>query len=77
MKKQKSIYRYIRYEGSRLNARREISYEIKLSTQLILDELCFNWNKKKVDSAINRSIDTNNKNEFIKLCKRYHRYLWE
>lgn len=77
MKKQKMIYRYYRYDGSVLHAKREIPYELKLSSRFILDELCFNWNKEKLEAAINRSIDTGNKQEFIKLSKAYSHYIWE
>lgn len=77
MKKQKVSYRYFRYEGNVRYARREISFEIKLSSQLILDELCYKWNEKMIESAINRSIDTGDKEKFIKIAKQYKRYLWE
>ncbi len=74
MKKQIESYRYVRYQGQALKARREITYEIKLSSRLILDELCFKWNKEKLATAINRSIDQNDKKEFLKLSKAYSKY---
>ncbi|HLR66565.1 IDEAL domain-containing protein [Virgibacillus alimentarius] len=77
MKKQKTIYRYYRYEGNILHAKREIPYELKLTSRLILDELCFKWNKKRLEAAINRSIDTGNKQEFLKLSKAYNHFIWE
>jgi len=77
MKKQKANYRYLRYEGHTLKARREISYEIKLSSRLILDELCFKWNKQQIEFAINRSIDTGNKELFLTLSEKYKSFLYE
>lgn len=77
MKKHKSVYRYYRYNGHVLHAKREIPYHIKLSSRLILDELCFNWNKAKLEAQINESIDTANKEQFIKLGEQYNRFLWE
>ena len=77
MKKQKMIYRYYRYDGAVLHAKREIPYELKLASRFILDELCFNWNKENLEAAINRSIDTGNKQKFLKLSKAYRHYIWE
>lgn len=77
MKKQKTIYRYYRYDGKVLHAKREIPYELKLSSQLVLDELCFRWNKKKLEAALNSSIDAGNKEEFMRLSEAYKHYIWE
>ena len=75
MKKQRNNYRFSRYEGQALKAQREISYEIKLSSRLILDELCFKWNKQRLLAAINQSIDTSNEEDFLKLSKVYQLYI--
>lgn len=77
MKKHKVDYQYLRYEGQALKAKREISYEIKLSSRLILDELCFKWNRDQLLSEINRSIDTGNKEQFLKLSEKYKTYIYE
>ncbi|GGB51391.1 IDEAL domain-containing protein [Virgibacillus dakarensis] len=77
MKKQKVVYRYYRYDGNLLHAKREIPYELKLSSRLLLDELCFNWNKAQLEAAINKSIDEGNKTEFIKLSEEYKHFIWE
>jgi len=76
MKKQIKSYQYVRYEGNVLKARREISYEIILSSRLILDELCFQWNKNKLATAVNRSIDQGDKQTFLKLSEAYRVYLF-
>lgn len=75
MKKQKWIYRYVRSTGPVLKAKREISFEIKLSSRLLLDELSFNLNKQLLINAINHSIDTDNKEEFYKLSKTFQSYV--
>lgn len=75
MKKQKVIYRYIKYDGQVLKAKREIPYEIKLASRLLLDELCFNWNRERFINQINDSIDTRDKNKFLHLSKMYHDFL--
>ncbi|KAB8138954.1 IDEAL domain-containing protein [Gracilibacillus oryzae] len=80
MKKQKISYRLISFERNRkkaILARREISYEIKLASQLMLDDLCFNWNKARLEEQINLAIDRNDKPAFETLSKQYKQYIWE
>lgn len=77
MEKARTVYEFRRYEGESLQAKREIPYEIRLQAQLILDELCFEWNKKMLEKQLNESIDTNNKKEFMRLSQLYKQYLWE
>lgn len=77
MRNKQIVYRYFRYNGKPLHARREIPYEIKITSRLLLDELCFKWNKEKLITAINRSIDQGNKQEFMSLSKRYAQFIWE
>lgn len=71
MKKQKNIYRFIPYEGQPLKAKREISFEIKLHSRLLLDELCYQWNKDMLEKKINKAIDTRNKKDFLYLSNKY------
>lgn len=75
MKKQKVDYRYIKYDGQVLLAKREIPYEIKLASRLLLDELCFNWNRKRFINDIDHSIDTGDKSRFLELSKMYNTFL--
>jgi uncharacterized protein YpiB (UPF0302 family) len=77
MKKEKVIYRYCRYEGKHLQAKREISYDVKLISRLVLDEICFNWNKSQLEAAINNAIDSNDKEAFMQLSKAYKYFVWE
>lgn len=77
MEKQKQVYRYCRYNGNPLLAKREIAYEIKLSSRLLLDELCYNWNKSKLEAAINRAIEQGDQERFMKLSNEYKYYTFE
>lgn len=77
MEKQKLTYSYYRYDGEVLQAKREIPFEVKLSSRLILDELCYTWNKANIKDAIDTAIDQGNKDEFIRLSKRHKHYIWE
>ncbi|MFS0752263.1 IDEAL domain-containing protein [Oceanobacillus sp. 1P07AA] len=77
MRKAKTVYRIFRYAGEPLQAKREISFETSLLSRLILDELCFNWNKTKLEEALNSSIDQNNEQSFQKLSEEYKQFVWE
>lgn len=80
MKKQKMNYQLVPFVQNRnkeILARREISYEIKLASQLILDNLCFNWNKARLDERINQAIDDRNHQDFITYSDSYKDYIWE
>ncbi|WP_077324963.1 IDEAL domain-containing protein [Virgibacillus siamensis] len=77
MKKQKIVYRYVPYQGITIHARKEIPFELQLSSRLLLDEICFNWNKERLERAINTSIDAGNKEVFLALSEQYRQYIWE
>ncbi|SHG21253.1 IDEAL domain-containing protein [Ornithinibacillus halophilus] len=77
MKKEKVVYRYFPYSGKVLQARREIPFEMRLTAQMVLDELCFNWNKKQLEAELNSSIDKGNKEKFKELSEAYMDYIWE
>jgi hypothetical protein len=80
MKKQKMNYQlvpFVQNSNKEILARREISYEIKLASQLILDNLCFNWNKARLDERINQAIDDRNHQDFITYSDSYKDYIWE
>ncbi|GAB4073899.1 hypothetical protein GCM10028778_14020 [Barrientosiimonas marina] len=77
MKKQKSIYRLYRYRGTAKQAKRQMPFEWQLTAQLLLDELCFTWNKQRLQDAINHSLDTGNRDRFEQLCVAYRHFVWE
>ena len=77
MKKEKVVYKFYRYQGEKLQAKREIPYEIRLLARLTLDELCFNWNKKRLEEDINHSIENGNRENFMKLSDEFKQFIWE
>ncbi|MFD1361364.1 IDEAL domain-containing protein [Lentibacillus salinarum] len=77
MKKQKMTYQLYRYTGTAIKATREVPFELKLSAQLLLDEVCFNWNKQRLETAINHAIDTGDREQFKQLCEEYRSFIWE
>ncbi|HLR52384.1 MAG TPA: IDEAL domain-containing protein [Candidatus Avamphibacillus sp.] len=77
MEKEKVIYRFSRYSGKKIYARREISYEIQLVARLMLDELCFNWNKNRLLEKIDCAFEEGNKEKFLRISEEYKQYVWE
>ncbi|SHM48524.1 IDEAL domain-containing protein [Gracilibacillus kekensis] len=80
MKKHKLSYQLKKFDKSEqlvLKAKREIPFEIRLASQLVLDDLCFSWNKARLEENINQSIDENNKEAFESLSKTFNSYIWE
>lgn len=78
MKKHKVSYRLEAFgtkKNHKIVAKREISYEIKLATKLFLDELCFSWNKARLETQINQSIDSEDREKFLSLSKKYQYYV--
>lgn len=77
MKKQKIQYHFSRYDGKPLAAKPEITFEFKLVSTLLLDELCFQWNKGKLEEALNSAIDKGEKEKFLRLSEVYKQFIWE
>lgn len=71
MKKQEEIYYHHGYNGKAPKLTKEISFEIRLITRLIMDELCLNWNKCALEKIIDRSIDVKTKKVFMKYSEIY------
>ncbi|MCP3032462.1 IDEAL domain-containing protein [Halobacillus sp. A1] len=77
MRKQKLIYVLRRDPGFRnreITAKRELSFGIKLASKLLLDQLCFQFNKERLDEKINLAIDNNDREEFERLSQNYKYY---
>lgn len=77
MKKQKLVYRFYRYDGKVLLAKNETPFEIKLSSRLVLDKLCYTWNKKQLLNEIDEAIDCGDKERFEQLSEAYRSFVWE
>ena len=77
MKQEKIVYRFFQYVGEPIVARKELSFEDQLNAQLLLDEICFNWNKSYLEEELNRAMETNNYMNFEKYSETYKQYVWE
>ncbi len=77
MKKQKTNYRFFRYDGKVLLARKEIPFEMKLAARLILDELCYSWNKKHIQERLDQALLDGDEKEFANLSKEFQQFIME
>ncbi|HLQ71918.1 MAG TPA: IDEAL domain-containing protein [Bacillota bacterium] len=77
MKNKQIVYRYYRYDGKPLQAKREIPYDIKITSRLLLDELCFKWNKEYLTVLIDEALDHHDEAAFRHLSKKYGHYFRE
>ncbi|MDV2582498.1 IDEAL domain-containing protein [Alkalibacillus haloalkaliphilus] len=78
MKNQVTSYVLIRYQFPKtiaIKARREIPYEFKLASRLLLDEMVFEFNKHRLEEQINDAIDQQDIEQFNALSKQYAKYV--
>ncbi|MFP7494859.1 IDEAL domain-containing protein [Terribacillus saccharophilus] len=77
MKKHKVVYRLQRTKRKRayVTAKREITFEVKLATRLMLDEFYFTWNKNRLEVLINECIDNRDEERFKELSAAYRPYI--
>lgn len=57
--------------------RNEIPYRMQLTARLILDNLCYEWNKTYLLERINHALDTSNEKLFIKYSLEYKEFINE
>ncbi|KGX84921.1 hypothetical protein [Pontibacillus marinus] len=79
MKKAKVSFRlnWFPSDESVIHAKRELPYEIKLASTLVLDELCYNWNKSNLEKQVNEAIDYGDYEQFEKASQMYKPYTFE
>lgn len=80
MKKEKTVYRlrnFVYNFNPVIHARKEITFEMKLASKLILDELKYEWNKARLQQLIDDALDKEDKEAFLHLSKLYVSYLNE
>ena len=62
--------------GNRL-IKNDIPFEMKLSARLIMDEICYNWNRQHIQKKIDDAIDEENFEALKKYSKIYRHYIVE
>ena len=60
-----------------IHAKRDLPYEIKLASTLVLDELCYNWNKTILEQQVNEAIDHGDQETFEALSRQYKPFTFE
>ena len=77
MKKEKAVLIFFRYYGKPIRAKREIPYEMTLTARLLLDEICFRYNKSRIEADLNKAIDEQDEAEFKKHSDAYKEFIWK
>lgn len=75
MNKEKVVYHFNRYDGKVLLAKNEIPYHIQLTSRLLLDQLCYDWNKKQLQKQLDKVLIEGNKELFEQLSLEYRQYI--
>ena len=75
MEKHTLKYRFYRYRGGVLTAKRDVPYGIKLSSRMLLDELRFKWNKQYIIKRVDEAIEQGDKKSFIKYSHLYKNFV--
>lgn len=77
MKKEKVVYRFHRYNGKVLLAKSEIPFHMKLTSRLVLDQLCYDWNKKYLQKQLDEALKRGDKEAFKQLSVEYRQFIYE
>lgn len=74
-KEQQTLYRFYRYEGKMISAKKAIPFEMSLQATLLLDHLCYTWNKQRLEQRLNAALDQGDKETFLTLSEEYRHYM--
>ncbi|KGX85303.1 IDEAL domain-containing protein [Pontibacillus litoralis] len=80
MKKQKVSYQIkstFMKGKKKVTAKKEVAFELKLASVLVLDELCYMWNKHHIEAQLNDAIDQQDKERFMELSELYKPFTHE
>lgn len=64
------------YESSQVK-RNEMPYHMQLTARLVLDNLCYKWNKTYLLKRINYALETSNKQLFHEYSSKYKKFMNE
>lgn len=58
----------------KLDVIKEAPYEVAITARLLLDEICYKANKKRLEEAINEALDKGDHTKFKALSEEYRAY---
>lgn len=56
---------------------KEAPFEVAITARLILDDICYRWNKKQLQHEINEALDKGDYEAFMELSEKYRAYAWD
>lgn len=71
MKKERTVYKFYRYAGKAIVAKKDTPFEMKLQASLLLDDLCYTWNKRQLQKQLDQALDERDRDTFMKLSEEY------
>lgn len=77
MKKEKVVMIFFRYDGKPVQAKREVSFELRLQARLILDEICFQYNRFRLEESLNKALENRDKSAFVEHSEALKEFIWE
>lgn len=64
-------------QKNQLDTIKEAPFEVAITARLLLDEICYRWNKEQLQKAINEALDSGDYAAFIELSEKYRSYAWD
>lgn len=77
MKKEKVVLMFFRYDGKPVQAKREVPFEMRLQARMILDEMCFQYNRARLEENLNKALEERNKSVFVEYSEALKEFIWE
>ncbi|HLS67656.1 MAG TPA: IDEAL domain-containing protein [Pseudogracilibacillus sp.] len=71
MKKERTVYKFYRYAGKAIVAKKDTPFEMKLQATLLLDDLCYTWNKEQLQRQLDEALDRRDRETFMTLSEKY------
>lgn len=64
-------------QKNQLDTIKEAPFEVAITARLLLDDICYRWNKEQLENAINEALDNNDHAAFMELSEKYRAYAWD
>lgn len=64
-------------QKNQLDTIKEAPFEVAIIARLLLDDICYRWNKEQLQIAINETLDSGDYETFMELSEKYRAYAWD